>query len=72
MTARRIARRASAQSAGPLPGRYHSLTMMTLGSPNSPQGDGQMNVITLASRKGGESTLTAHVAVYAHLMGAAA
>jgi Mrp family chromosome partitioning ATPase len=45
--------------------------MMTLGSPNSPQGNGQMNAITLASRKGGvgESTLTAHVAVDAHLMG---
>jgi hypothetical protein len=27
--------------------------MMTLGSPNSPEGNGQMNAITLASRKGG-------------------
>jgi chromosome partitioning protein len=51
--------------------RYYSLTMMTLGSPNSPQGNGQMNAITLASRKGGvgESTLTAHLAACAHLMG---
>jgi hypothetical protein len=31
---------------------------MILGSPNSPQGNGQMNAITLASRKGGVGEIT--------------